>query len=137
MVRTPSKFALEALADTLRLELHGSGIQVCLIEPGPILSGFRAASYRAFQRHINAERSPHRAYYEAVIARLIKAGPAVPFTLPPEAVLDKVIHALESARPRARYPVTVPSHVFAALRRVLPNRVLDALLRRAGGTGKR
>jgi hypothetical protein len=48
-----------------------------------------------------------------------------------------VIHALESPQPRARYPVTVPTYLFAALRRLLPTRALDAILRRAGGEGRR
>jgi NAD(P)-dependent dehydrogenase (short-subunit alcohol dehydrogenase family) len=132
-----SKFALEGLADTLRLELAGTSIHVCLIEPGPILSRFRDNAHAAFQRHIRAEISPHREKYAAMEARLLKEGPAAPFTLPPEAVLKRVIHALESPRPRARYPVTVPTYLFAALRRLLPTRALDAILRRAGGEGRR
>lgn len=132
-----SKFALEGLADTLRLELTGTGIQVCLIEPGPILSRFRDNAHAAYQRHIHAESSPHREQYAAMEARLRKKGPAAPFTLPPEAVLKRVIHALESLRPRARYPVTVPTSLFSALRRLLPTRMLDVILRRAGGEGRR
>jgi NAD(P)-dependent dehydrogenase (short-subunit alcohol dehydrogenase family) len=132
-----SKFALEGLADTLRLELVGTGIHICLIEPGPILSRFRDNAHAAFQRHIRAEASPHREKYAAMEARLLKEGPAAPFTLPPEAVLKRVIHALESPQPRARYPVTVPTYLFAALRRLLPTRALDAILRRAGGEGRR
>ncbi|MFO7641560.1 MAG: SDR family oxidoreductase [Candidatus Competibacteraceae bacterium] len=132
-----SKFALEGLADTLRLELVGTGIHICLIEPGPILSRFRDNAHAAYLRHIRPETSPHREKYRAMEARLLKEGPAAPFTLPPEAVLKRVIHALESPRPRARYPVTVPTYLFAVLRRLLPTRALDALLRRAGGEGRR
>ena len=132
-----SKFALEGLADTLRMELLGTGIHVCLIEPGPILSRFRDNAHAAYQRHIRAETSPHREKYAAMEARLLKEGPAAPFTLPPEAVLKRVIHALESPRPRARYPVTVPTYLFAVLRRLLPTHALDAVLRRAGGEGRR
>jgi len=132
-----SKFALEGLADTLRLELVGTGIHICLIEPGPILSRFRDNAHAAYLRHIRPETSPHREKYLAMEARLLKEGPAAPFTLPPEAVLKRVIHALESPRPRARYPVTVPTYLFAVLRRLLPTRALDALLRRAGGEGRR
>ena len=132
-----SKFALEGLADTLRLELAGTGIQVSLIEPGPILSRFRDNAHAAYQRHIQAENSPHREQYAAMEARLRKKGPAAPFTLPPEAVLRRVIHALESPRPHARYPVTVPTYLFSALRRLLPTRMLDAILRRTGGEGRR
>ena len=132
-----SKFALEGLADTLRLELGGTGIRVCLIEPGPILSRFRDNAHAAYQRHIRAETSPHREQYVALEARLLKEGPAAPFTLLPEAVLKRVIDALERPRPRARYPVTVPTYLFAALRRLLPTRALDAVRRRAGGEGRR
>jgi NAD(P)-dependent dehydrogenase (short-subunit alcohol dehydrogenase family) len=132
-----SKFALEGLADSLRLELTGTGIHVCLIEPGPILSRFRDNAHAAYRRHIRPETSPHREQYAAMEARLLKTGPAAPFTLPPEAVLKRVIHALESPRPRARYPVTVPTYLFAALRRLLPARALDVVLRRAGGGGRR
>ena len=132
-----SKFALEGLADTLRLELAGAGIHVCLIEPGPILSRFRDNAHAAYRRHIRVEGSPHREKYAAMQARLTKKGPTAPFTLPPEAVLKRVIHALESPWPKPRYPVTVPTYLFAALRRVLPTRALDAILRRAGGEGRR
>ena len=125
-----SKFALEGLTDTLRLELAGSGIHVCLIEPGPIKSRFRANSLAAFKRNIDIERSAHRAHYRGVLRRLEKAGPAAPFTLPPEAVLKRLIHALESPRPRRRYYVTFPTYLFAAMRRVLPYAALDRALQR-------
>ncbi len=125
-----SKFALEGLVDTLRLELAASGIHVALIEPGPIKSRFRANSLAGFRRTIDIDHSAHRDHYRGVLKRLEKAGPAAPFTLPPEAVLKRVIHALESARPRRRYPVTVPTYLFAAARRVLPYAALDWLLAR-------
>lgn len=134
---TASKFALEGLTDTLRMELAGSGIQVSLIEPGPIDSRFRANAHAAFKRWIDAEHSVHQAQYAAQERRLTKAGPAVAFTLPAKAVLDKLVRALTSPRPRARYRVTAPSHLFAYLKRVLPSRALDKLLLRAGGGGKR
>lgn len=132
-----SKFALEGLADALRLELAGTGIHVSLIEPGPILSRFRDNAHAAWQQHVQAEISVHRDNYAAMEARLLKAGPVAPFTLPPEAVLQRVIHALESPRPQARYPVTVPTYLFTALRRLLPTRILDVILRRVGGDGRR
>jgi NAD(P)-dependent dehydrogenase (short-subunit alcohol dehydrogenase family) len=129
---TATKFALEALSDTLRLELAGTGIEVCLVEPGPILSRFRDNAYAAFRKHIYREASPHRQRYAEMEQRLMQTGAAVPFTLPPEAVLQRVVHALESRRPRIRYYVTVPTHLAALLRRLLPYRLLDWLLRRVG-----
>ncbi len=132
-----SKYALEGLTDTLRLELHGSGIAVSLIEPGPIASRFRDNAHAMFKRHIDAEHSVHRDNYRAMQARLAHAGQAAPFTLPPEAVLKRVIHALESKRPRARYAVTTPTYVFGALRRLLGTRQLDWVLRKTSGGGRR
>lgn len=131
-----SKFALEALSDTLRLELRGSGIYVSLIEPGPIDTRFRDGSYAAYQSTIDPDRSVHRAQYQALEQRLV--GDRVsPLKLPPTAVLRKVVRALEARRPSARYPVTLPAHTFALLKRVLPDRILDALLALAGGGGAR
>ena len=127
-----SKFALEGLTDTLRLELTGSGIHVSLIEPGPIASRFRENAFRAYQHNINPDNSVHRETYKRMEARLTKQGPAVPFTLPPEAVLKKVIHALESRRPRARYYVTFPTYLFGFLKRVLSTRMLDRVLNKVG-----
>lgn len=123
-----SKFALEGLADTLRLELRGSNIQVSLIEPGPILSNFRQNSFALYKKNIDPERSVHKQTYQAMEARLQKQGAAVPFTLPAEAVAEKVIHALEAKRPKIRYYVTVPTYLFAFLKRVMPFPWLDALL---------
>ena len=126
-----SKYAVEGLSDTLRLELHDTDIHVVLVEPGPILSNFRANALKALQKYIDIEHSVHRERYQAVLERLTKEGPAVPFTLPPEAVLEKVIRALEARTPKARYYVTFPTGLFAWLKRLLPTKTLDRLLRQA------
>ncbi|MCW8883390.1 MAG: SDR family oxidoreductase [Sedimenticola sp.] len=125
-----SKFALEGLTDTMRAELKGSGIQVSLIEPGPIESRFRANAYAMWKQNISPMGSFHRDAYQAMEERLTKAGPAVPFTLPPEAVLKRVIHALESPRPKIRYYVTFPTYLFGTLKRILPYRAMDWILSR-------
>ena len=123
-----SKFAIEALTDTLRLELRGSGVRISLIEPGPITSRFRANAYEAFKRNIEVGSSPHRDIYRAVMGRLASGDEEAPFTLPESAVVSKLVHALDSPRPKSRYYVTVPTHALAFLRRVLPGRWLDAVL---------
>lgn len=123
-----SKYALEGLYDTLRLELAGSGIHAVLIEPGPIASRFRANAWAAYKRNIDVENSPHRDTYRAVEERLTRQGPAAPFTLPPEAVLEKVIKALQARAPRPRYYVTFPSYLFGTLKRFLSTRALDRVL---------
>ncbi|NOX08808.1 MAG: SDR family oxidoreductase [Gammaproteobacteria bacterium] len=123
-----SKHALEGLSDTLRLELAAANIQVSLIAPGPINSRFRANAWQMYQQHINRDASPHREAYLAMEQRLTKQGPAAPFTLDPDAVTKKLVHALESKRPKARYYVTFPSYLFMVLRRVLSTRWLDWVL---------
>lgn len=127
-----SKYAIEGLSDTLRLELKGSNVYVSLIEPGPIASQFRTNAVQALQKYIDIENSFHREKYQGVLSRLNKPGPAVPFTLPPEAVLKRVIHALEAEKPQARYYVTVPTYLFGILKRILSTRTLDFLLAKSG-----
>ncbi len=132
-----SKFAIEGFTDTLRQELNATGIHISLVEPGPIISRFRANAHKAFTTFIDTEQSAHRQQYQSMIDRLNKEGPAAPFTLGPEAVLAKVIHALESPRPRIRYYVTVPTYLFGYLKRLLSFRMMDRILIKAGGGGKR
>ncbi len=128
-----SKYALEGLSDALRLELHGSGIHISLIEPGPIESSFRENSYRKWQQTIAGKQSVHRDTYRQLESRLAMEGNTTTYTLPPEAVLKRVIHALESPRPKPRYFVTFPTYLFAVLKRLLPARLLDTALRRISG----
>ena len=129
-----SKYAIEGLSDTLRLELKGSNIYVCLIEPGPIASQFRTNSVKALQQYIDIDKSFYREKYLGVLKRLTKEGPAVPFTLPPEAVLKRVIHALEATKPKPRYYVTFPTYLFGFLKRLLSTGILDVLLAKAGNS---
>ena len=123
-----SKFALEGLADTLRLELQGSGIHIALIEPGPIESHFRQNAFAMYRQYIDPSRSVHKDTYLSMEERLQKPGPAAPFTLPATAVAEKVIHALESRTPKSRYAVTFPTYLFAYLKRLLPTVWLDKIL---------
>ncbi len=132
-----SKFAIEGITDTLRQELTGTNIQISLIEPGPIISQFRANAFKAFDKFIDAENSVHKEQYKSMINRLNKEGPAAPFTLGPEAVLEKVIHALESRQAKVRYYVTFPTYLFAYLKRILSSKMMDRILIKAGGGGKR
>ncbi|MGC3875255.1 SDR family oxidoreductase [Halomonas sp. GXIMD04776] len=126
-----SKFALEGLTDTLRMELEGSGIHVSLIEPGPIISRFRENAYRAFQAHIDTTHSAHAATYRKVEARLAGSDSGGGFSLGPEAVVKKLVHALENQRPRPRYAVTLPTHMFTVLKRILSTGGMDRVLLRS------
>lgn len=123
-----SKFALEGLTDTLRIELAGTGIHVVLIEPGPIATRFTQNALANFRATIDIEASSHRAEYEKQLARLTGTRKPSRFKLGPEAVTTALLHALESPRPRLRYRVTTLTKGAALMRRVLPTRLLDALI---------
>jgi NAD(P)-dependent dehydrogenase (short-subunit alcohol dehydrogenase family) len=126
-----TKFALEGITDTLRLELHGSGIDVILIEPGPIATKIRQNSIPHFERWIAWQGSALRAVYEArVLPRLYSPKTRKDrFELPPDAVTAVLIRALEATRPAARYQVTLPTRVMAAMKRLIPTAALDRLAR--------
>lgn len=107
-----SKYALEAWSDALRMELRHSGIKVSLIEPGPIRT--------RFTKNVNQTQSDKPVENPGIAAR---------FTLGPEAVVAKVRHAFESKHPRLRYPVTLVTHAVGWLKRLLPGRIMDKILR--------
>ena len=124
-----SKFALEALTDALRVELAPSGIHVALLEPGPIETEFLPSTLADFKKSIDIEGSPHRDYYRRRLAQM-QAGAPSRFKLGPEAVVAKLVHALESRRPKIRYRIGFPTHVAALLKRLLPDRLLDRIVAR-------
>ena len=127
-----SKYALEALTDTMRLELADTNIKFSLIEPGPITSEFRANALKKFKTHINEEKSLYKNQYQAVENRLISDKPAQ-FNLPAEAVLRVALKVLASSNPKVRYPVTTPTRIMAPMKRLLPDRLMDRLLLKLGG----
>ena len=114
-----SKFALEGLSSALRQELDGTGIFVSVIDPGPIESRFVENAAANFVQNIDIEASAHRAAYHQRLA-MLKSGGRRGFKLGPEAVTRKLIHAVESRRPRRSYYVTAPTYMAGALRRLLP-----------------
>jgi len=124
-----TKYAIEGLTDTMRLELRGSGIKVILIEPGPITSKIRENSIPMFEQVIDWENSALRQKYEAkLLKRLYESSGPDKFELPASAVTDKLAHAVESKRPRARYYVTTPTYIAGYLRRILSTRSIDRIL---------
>lgn len=123
-----SKFAIEGLTDTLRLELHDSPIHISLIEPGPILSRFRANGLDALQRNIDIGNSRFADQYQQTLQRLKKEGAAARFTQGPEAVYIRLKHALEAENPKPRYYVTLPTYLMGFLKRLLSTRMMDAIL---------
>jgi len=125
-----TKFAMEGLSDTLRVEMQGSNIKIILIEPGPIGTKIRENSIPHFERWINWKEAAERQVYESqLIPRLYEpAKKKDRFELECSAVTDKLIHALEHAKPNPRYYVTTPTYIAGTLKRLLSTRLLDKLL---------
>lgn len=107
-----SKHAVEGLSDALRLELYKTGIQVSMIEPGPINTSFSA--------NVNQVDEANK---------VVNPGIAAKFALTPEAIMPKLKHAFTSKRAKIRYRVTMVSHSMWIAKRLLPNRWLDIILR--------
>ncbi|MCX7010827.1 MAG: SDR family NAD(P)-dependent oxidoreductase [Kiritimatiellaeota bacterium] len=124
-----SKFALEALSDCLRLELRGSSVAVSIIEPGPIKTDFRSNAATAGWKHLaNLKQSHFADYYRRNVEQPDRPKARDRFELPPEAVAEKILHALTSPRPHIRYPVTLVAWAGALIRRVAPDALVDRLL---------
>jgi NAD(P)-dependent dehydrogenase (short-subunit alcohol dehydrogenase family) len=123
---TASKFALEGLTDTLRMELRGTGIEVVSIRPGPIATSFVPNAMVQFRANIDIDASPHAEVYRRRLDRMRRGG-ASRFKLPPSAVVDRLIDALESPRPRPTYRVTTATLILDVARRLLPDRTMSWL----------
>ena len=122
-----SKYAIEGLSDTLRLELANTNIHIVLIEPGPIESNFRKNAYNAFMQNIDINNSSYQDLYKKQIQRF-NSQKKDPFTLPSNAISKKLLKILQSKNPKPRYFVTTPTYIFAFLKRVLPDRLMDIIL---------
>ncbi|MCB5410964.1 SDR family NAD(P)-dependent oxidoreductase [Pseudogemmobacter faecipullorum] len=124
-----TKFAMEGMTDVLRLEMRGTGIEVVLIEPGPITSRIRENSIPHFEKWVDWEHSARAEEYRGLLHRLYHSKNAPDrFELPPSAVTAKLVKALESPRPAARYYVTKATTLMAFARWILPRPALDWLI---------
>lgn len=128
-VYNASKFALEGFSKTLRQELHGTSIHVSLLEPGPIESAFRKNTLKNYQTTLKDKPSVHRERYNNMEKYFFRQEEqARRFAAPTEIVIKQLIAALESRKPKEHYYVGFPAHVFAFLRRILPDAMLEWIL---------
>ncbi|CAN7199658.1 MULTISPECIES: SDR family oxidoreductase [Brucella] len=123
-----SKFALEGLMMAQRMELEGSGIEVSMIEPGPIASQFTYNAAMHARANIDLEHSVHRELYQRQMAKLESGGTKSKNKLGPEAVYAVLVHALEAPKPRPHYAVTRPAKLGILARRLMPSRWLYRML---------
>ena len=125
-----SKHALEAVSDALRFEVRPFGIDVIVIEPGPIKTRFGDTAIDSLGDGGGAD-SPYAAL-NAVVAKKVREaydGPMARLAAPPEAVAAVIERAITARRPRTRYPVTAAARILMGVRRWLPDTAFDAVLR--------
>lgn len=127
-----SKFALEGLSLTLRMELKGSGIHVSLIEPGPIASRFTANALHYIEKNIDLENSVHAEEYRRQLQRLRGESKPARGKLGPEAVHAVLRHALTAKAPRPHYVVTTPAKQGVLLKKLLPSGLFYRIIGRLG-----
>jgi len=141
-IYSASKFALEAVSDALRVELSQDRIAVCLVEPGPIRTSFSTNCAGQGEQKLDAAGSKFGAAYKQYFEKRRNGGMSEDrFRLPPEAVAQKILHALESPRPKIRYCVTVPAYLGSFAARFVPAALLDRAMvghvkKRFGGESK-
>jgi NAD(P)-dependent dehydrogenase (short-subunit alcohol dehydrogenase family) len=126
-----SKHAVEALSDSMRREFFNSGITVSIIQPGPIETRFSQNLAFRTERYPQNLNSPFSSFYKQAIEtrRTGKAArTAERFMKPPEAVAKKILHALESPRPKIRYRVTTIAYFGAFIRCALPVALIDRIM---------
>ena len=125
-----TKFAIEGYTDVLRLELRDTPVHVILIEPGPITTELRRKARPHYERWVEKDATPWRDFYREVVEPRLydESGTPDTFELGCEAVTAKLVRALESPRPRARYYVTTPTYVAAWMKRLLPVGWQDRIL---------
>ncbi len=127
-----SKFALEALSDALRLETRPFGVDVIIVEPGAVRSGFTAAGHRRTERFAIEQDSPYGRYF-ARFDRLLAGNPRASSS--PEAVAKVIHRALTAGHPKARYAATPMARFMLAFLPRFPDRLRDAALSRLLGLG--
>ena len=124
-----TKHAVEALSDALRFEVKGFGIDVIVIQPGPIKTRFGDTAVGAIPSPKDSPYAAFNVVLEKQIREAYEGGPMARFAAPPEAVAEVIEKAISAATPRTRYKVTVAARVLMGLRRWLPDRAFDAFLR--------
>lgn len=123
-----SKFAVEGLNETLRMELKPAGIQVIIFNPGPIQSQFTNTVLEKTFNSIDRQHSRFSNQYKQMLGSFSQKKSSSWFTKGPEVVVQKLIHAIESPRPKGRYTVTLAAHLLAISKQMLSIRLLDKLI---------
>jgi len=125
-----TKYALEALSDALRFEVRGFGIDVVVVQPGPIKTEFGNTAVATVEAI--AAASPDYAAFRAALTEQIRnayEGPLAALAAEPDAVAKAIEKAITATTPKTRYVITAAAHTMMAVRRWLPDRAWDGVLR--------
>jgi len=126
-----SKYAIEGLADTLRLELVNTKIFVSTINTGPVTSKFRQNAAKKFKKNIDTKNSVFKETYEKEVkTRLQSNKNDTLFNLPASCVAKVILKIINSNKPKPRYYVTKATHILGFLKRILPTSFLDYILKK-------
>ena len=124
-----TKHAVEALSDALRFEVKGFGIDVIVIQPGPIKTRFGDTAVGSIAMPKDSPYANFNAVLEKQIREAYEGGPMARFAAPPTAVAEAIEKAITATNPKTRYKVTLAARVLMGLRSVLPDRAFDSFLR--------
>lgn len=128
-IYSASKFALEAVSDVQRVELSPDHISVSIVEPGPIQTRFSTNCAGEGEVALDTEQSRFGPSYRKYFDKRRNGGMSEDrFRLPPEAVAEKILHAVESRNPKIRYCVTLPAHLGSLAARFVPAGLIDRVL---------
>jgi short-subunit dehydrogenase len=125
-----SKYAIEGLCDTLRLELMETDIHICTINTGPVSSDFRKNATKMFKKNVDYKSSIWRDAYEAELLERKESKDSDMFTKSSDVVIKNILHALEAKKPKPRYYNTLATHLMGGFKRFLPTSILDKVLRK-------
>lgn len=125
-----SKYAIEGLCDTLRLELDKDDIHVVTINTGPVHSDFRKNATKKYYEHIDGKPTVFEKEYKKELLPYEGKKAKDPFTKNSDVVIANIVKALESKKPRPRYYNTSATHLLGGLKRILSTAILDKVLLR-------
>jgi NAD(P)-dependent dehydrogenase (short-subunit alcohol dehydrogenase family) len=124
-----TKHAVEALSDALRFEVKGFGVDVIVIQPGPIKTRFGDTAVGNIAMPKDSPYAAFNVVLEKQIREAYEGGPMARFAAPPDAVADVIEKSIMAANPKTRYKITLAARVLMGLKSVLPDRAFDAFLR--------
>ena len=124
-----SKYAIEGLSDTLRLELMDTDIHVSLLNTGPVTSDFRKNAMQKLRENVDIE---HSRFSESYQKSLHAKKSQVPFNLDADAVASVVYEIIAAKNPKPRYYITKATYLLGFFKRILSSRMLDRLLLKVG-----